>query len=289
VFDKLLSLITECSRDSFGNATKRLEDFIFSTNCFNDVLLQIGTIPESIAHDSTEEKLYAKVSDAVLSRVFRELGLKSRVLSGRGDSADVFVESNIHGYTFVADAKAFRLSRTAINQKDLKVVDLSAWKEENDYAVICSPYYRYPRKESQIYAQALDYNVCLLGWEHLIFLLQQGIRESKTLNLSALWNFGSSIANKTVIAEKKKCFIRDFDAIFLSTLGLHQEDFDCLLSSCIEATKIRGDKEIAYWEAERKTILSYSRKQAIEELMQSRKIDEKIQQIEAYARRVSRA
>jgi type II restriction enzyme len=142
MFNKLRSLITEYARDGFYNATQKLNDFISSTVNFIDILTQIGTIPESIAHDSTEEKLFAKVSDAVLSRAFRELGLKSSVLSTRADSADVIVQSDIYGYTLVSDAKAFRLSRTAKNQKDFKIGALSGWRKDMDYAVLCSPYFQ---------------------------------------------------------------------------------------------------------------------------------------------------
>ena len=105
--------------------------------------------------------MIAKASDAVLSRAFRELGLKSTVLGQRSDSADVLAESKYYGYTLVADAKAFRLSRTARNQKDFKVTALSGWRKDADYAVLCSPYFQYPVKKSQIYAQAVDENVCL--------------------------------------------------------------------------------------------------------------------------------
>ncbi|MDR0220388.1 MAG: HindIII family type II restriction endonuclease [Lachnospiraceae bacterium] len=171
MFNKLLPLITKCSNDDFHEVAKKLEGFISSVPMvgFMDILAQIGTIPESIDHDSTEEKIFAKVSDAVLARAFRELGLKSKVLSERADSADVIAESSIYGYTLVADAKAFRMSRTAKNQKDFKVAALSGWREEAEYAVLCSPYFQYPSTQSQIYKQALEHNICLLSWEHLIF------------------------------------------------------------------------------------------------------------------------
>ena len=113
MFNRFVSMISEYASDGFFNATEKLGNYISSTNDFIDILAQIGTIPESIAHDSTEEKLFAKASDAVLARAFRELGLNARVLTERGDSADVIANSPIHGYTLVADAKAFRLSRTA--------------------------------------------------------------------------------------------------------------------------------------------------------------------------------
>lgn len=82
----------------------------------------------------------------------------------RGDAADVFAESSIYGYTLVADAKAFRMSRTAKNQKDFKVNALSGWRNDSDFAVLCAPIFQYPKKKSQIYHQALTNNVCLLGW-----------------------------------------------------------------------------------------------------------------------------
>jgi type II restriction enzyme len=206
----------------------------------------------------------------------------------RADSADVIAESDIFGYTLVADAKAFRLSRTAKNQKDFKVGALSGWRKEADYAVLCSPYFQYPRIQSQIYAQAIENNVCLLSWEHLIFMLQRGVKESETVNLAPLWRFCDNIAHTTVVAEKKKCFIHDFDVQYLSILGLSQNDFDRLLLSCINRLQHRGNTERAYWETERQVILSYSREQAVTELIKSKKIDEKIRQIDLYLRGISR-
>jgi type II restriction enzyme len=288
MFENLLTRIDEYAHDGFTNAAEKLNAFISTTDGFGDILEQIGTIPEAIAHDSTEEKLFAKVSDSVLSRAFRELGLKSTVLSERTDSADIIAQSDIYGYTLVADAKAFRLSRTAKNQKDFKVASLSGWRKDADYAVLCSPYFQYPSTQSQIYAQALDNNVCLLSWEHLIFFIQNGIKENEEINLSQLWNFGENMARITVVAEKKKCFIRNFDTRCLTTVGFVQSDFDSLLLSCVDSIKNRGDKEKAYWEAERKVILGYSHEQAIRELIKSKKIDEKIRQIDLYIRGINR-
>lgn len=284
MFNTLLDLIAKCAKDNFTSATKRLDEFISSAENFMDILTQIGTIPESLAHDSTEEKLFAKVSDSVLARAFRELGLKSTVLSERADSADVIAKSDIHGYSLVADAKAFRLSRTAKNQKDFKVGALSSWRADADYAVLCSPYFQYPRTQSQIYAQAIDTNVCLLSWEHMIFLLCYGIKEDTAINLSSLWNFGNAIAQTTVVADKKRCFVREFDQCCISTSDLSQSDFNQLLASCAARIKNRGEQEKAYWEAECKAIQAYSRKQAIEELIKSKKIKEKIRQIDLYIR-----
>jgi len=146
-FEKLKERINyEAQNNDFVTASKNIIEYVNNIQDVSSLLREIGTIPESIDHDSTEEKLYAKASDAVLSKAFQQLGLKSKVLAERGDSADVIAESPIHGYTLVADAKAFRLSRTAKNQKDFKIVALSGWRKDSDYAVLCSPYFQYPSK-----------------------------------------------------------------------------------------------------------------------------------------------
>ena len=288
MFDEIMGLITRYANNGFLNASEKLTEFIFKTDNILVLISQIGTIPESVAHDSTKEKLFAKASDAVLSRAFRELGLQSIVISERADTADVIAKSPIHGYTLVADAKAFRLSRTAKNQKDFKVGSLSNWRKDNDYAVLCSPYFQYPRSQSQIYAQAIDNNVCLLSWEHLIFLLTHGIRENERVNLSVLWNFGEILSHKVVVAEKKKSFMKDFDKFLLSSIGQTQADFDKALASCIQNITQRGEAEKAYWENERKAITAYTHEKAISELIKSKKIDEKIRQIDSYIREVRR-
>lgn len=107
------------------------------------------------------------------------LGLKSKAITERADSADVLAKSTFHRYSLVADAKCFRLSRTAKNQKDFKVSTLSNWRgSEHEFAVLVSPYFQYPKEESQIYKLALDSNVCLLSWEHISILLENNISET---------------------------------------------------------------------------------------------------------------
>lgn len=69
---------------------------------------------------------YSKYTDCLLSLTYKALGLKSLVIKERADVADV--EAFGKDYSFVADAKAFRLSRTAKNQKDFKVQAMHRWK-----------------------------------------------------------------------------------------------------------------------------------------------------------------
>lgn len=281
MFINLLEKIDEASASDFIIATDIVSSYIDTADNFLDIVREIGVIPESIPHDSTQEKLYSKASDAVLARAFRELGLNSTVLSERGDSADVQAQSPIYGYTLVADAKAFRMSRTAKNQKDFKVVALSGWRRDADYAVLCSPYFQYPTAQSQIYAQSLDYNVCLLGWEHIIYLLEHNIKETETTNLSTLWSISADHANTCVIANKKRCFV-DILNQRVNSLVSAPVSFMESLQRQFEMIQQRSLQEISYWEHELLTVQNLSLEEAISELIKYRKIDEKIAQIRKY-------
>lgn len=286
MYNDILEMIQSASDKDFETASKLLEEYIVDDTDFIGTLKQIGTIPETIIHDSTAEKLFSKASDAVLSRAFREVGLKSTVLKGRNNSADVLAESPVHGYTLVADAKAFRLSRTAKNQKDFKVTALSGWRKDADYAVLCSPYFQYPSKHSQIYAQALNHNVCLLSWEHLIFLIENGIKETPNLSFAPLWNFYELYSHKVVYSDKEKCFMQQFNSEVLALTGLDSSVFSAQLSAQIKTITERGSLEKSLLEEEIKKIKQFSREKAIEELIKDKKLNEKIEQIDKYIRRL---
>lgn len=124
-----------------------------------------SVIPEALGHDSTEEKLFSKYTDMVLESTFNFLGFSAKVLEERADSADVDVHAQ--DYSFIADAKAFRLSRTAKNQKDFKVESMDKWRRGKDYALLVAPLFQYPSRSSQIYEQAGRRSVCLLSYPHL--------------------------------------------------------------------------------------------------------------------------
>lgn len=288
MYQEIITLIQASGNLPFEDVSKKLEQQINfeSRDTFLELLREIGTIPECIAHDSTEEKLFSKASDAALSRAFREIGLKSTVLRERGDSADVLAESPVHGYTLAADAKAFRLSRTAKNQKDFKVAALSGWKKGAEYAVLCAPYFQYPAKSSQIYAQSLDYQVVLLSWEHLIFLIEHDIKETEAQNFSDLWNFPHSYSHKVLYADRKQSFLQSFNQEMATFTGLDTALFsDALKRRTAEMTR-RAEHEITFWKGEIQKIQSYSREEAIRELLDSKKIHQKVNQIDAWIRRL---
>lgn len=240
----------------------------------------------SIIYKKGEEKLYSKASDIVLARCFRILGMDAKALDERADSADILAESTQgYQYSLVADAKCFRLSRTAKNQKDFKVSNLSDWRgSENEYAVLVAPYFQYPQNKSQIYSKALEYNVCLMAWEHISLLLESGIRETEQFSLESLWNSSQMIARDSSLAfaNRQDCFLRKVDKFVAKKLQMDDEVYEIELRKYKSFLIVRGKIEINYWKNQIEIIKGYSHEQAIKELIMAKKLNEKIAVISNY-------
>jgi hypothetical protein len=118
----------EMLEEQFGNITK---------SDLSNQIVEVGIMPELFDHDSSEERMWSKYSDIMLAKSLGYLGLAAEVIRMRGNSADVYAKTN--DYTLVGDAKCFRLSRTAKNQKDFKVSALDDWRRTGTYAVLVSP------------------------------------------------------------------------------------------------------------------------------------------------------
>lgn len=288
-FSELKNLISQEMNDtskSFEDASESIQKKIYkvSRNDLKLLITEVGVIPEDIDHDSTEEKLFSKTTDIILARTFQELGLSASVNKERANCADVIAKSNIHGYSLIGDAKAFRLSRTAKNQKDFKVKSMADWKGENDFAVLVCPYYQYPKSNSQIYGQALDNNVCLLSWEHLLLLLDKNIAESKILNLSCVWNISDTLADFVTIKNKDKNinFHKTGNKILCRSLNISLSELDCLFALCRTSIIQRGESEIIFWEKRIEKVKKYTQEQAIRKLISALKLKEKISSIKKY-------
>ena len=288
-FELFIKNINELSNTrNFQDATKILTEQVSNLNRQSviNIVREIGTIPESIEASSTEEKLYSKASDIILSRCFNELGLKSKAVSERGNSADIIAES-LHGYTLVADAKTFRLSRTAKNQKDFKISTLSNWRGmEHDFALLVSPYFQYPSNNSQIYSSSLDNKVCLLSWEHILFLLEKNIVENDSLSLEQIWNAPTRIERDSRIAyaDRQNCLFPYINKIVCDRISLPTKDFEELLESCRIYISQRGSCEIQHIDSEINYIKGFSREKAVNELIKSRKLEERILSIKSFIR-----
>jgi hypothetical protein len=249
-----------------------------------EVVEQIGVIPEKYEHDSTHEKLYAKMSDCVLSYVFRQLGFDARVLSERGDSADIIARSKYHRYEFVGDAKVFRLSRTAKNQKDFKINSMDKWRGDSDFAVVVCPLYQYPSTSSAIYAQVLDTGVALSSFEHLLFCLANGVMETSNVSLKPLFNYPGTVSARSVHAERKQAQ-PIFDALnnaVARVSGRSVPEFEEFRRECLATVSSRAKIEIDFWVDEVSKIRKMSLDEAREALIVSRKIRSKIECISEY-------
>jgi hypothetical protein len=120
----------------------------------------------------------------------------------------------------------------------------------------------------------------------MLFLLKHGIKETPSLDLSPLWNFGETYSHTVVAADRKKCFFGVYSDFMLSKIGCRMEDYSALLEDQISKMTRRGLVEKKYWENIKESILAYTKERAVGELIKSKKIDGRIQQIEQFIRSI---
>lgn len=286
-FNHFIDTIIELSvTRKFAEASEEIKIYVneLDRQTVIDIVKEIGTIPECIEASSSSEKLFSKASDCILARCFTELGMPSIAVNERGNSADIIARS-IHGYTLVADAKTFRMSRTAKNQKDFKIDTLSNWRgSEHDFALLVAPYFQYPNTVSQIYASALDKQVCLLSWEHILFLLENNVMESDTLSLEAIWNAPVRLARDTRIAyaDRMNCQFPYINQMLCDRISVPIQKFNEQLDICKDIIRNRGNYELEYLNTEKEAITTLTRDEAIAELLKSKKVLERISTIKKF-------
>lgn len=237
-----------------------------------------GAIPERYGHDTSEEKLYSKYTDVVIHEAFSAMGLQSLVLKTRADVADV--ECVADDYSFVADAKAFRLSRTAKNQKDFKVQAMDGWKHGKPYAIVVCPVYQLPSRSSQIYQQAATRSVCVGTYSHLAVLVQYAelVSHSKAIEL----------LRQLFISVESMNPSKDAPA-YWQTLNRTMLGFDKKISdlwreekkASAESVNISREESLQFLASERERIMKMSKDQAISEILKSSKIDGKIRAVQS--------
>jgi hypothetical protein len=235
-----------------------------------------GAIPENYGHDTSEEKLYSKYTDVVIHEAYKTIGFNSLVLKERADVADVECVNN--EYSFVADAKAFRLSRTAKNQKDFKVQAMDGWKHGKPYAMVVCPVYQLPTRASQIYQQAGARSVCIGTYTHLaVFsryaiassthnameLVHEVFRTVDSMNPSKDANFYWQAVNRKIL---------DFDD---KIAAIWKEE----KKASVESIQISRDEALGFLASERDRIMRLTKEQAIKEVLKASKLDNKIRAI----------
>lgn len=237
-----------------------------SSDDLRTALLHCGIIPERYRHDSSEEKLWAKYCDVLLNRVFNHLNIQSEVIRVRGDSADI--RGVADNYSIVADAKAFRLSRTAKNQKDFKVTALDDWRRNDTYASLVAPSFQYPTRSSQIYEQAGDRNVTLLSYVHIRFLLDFG-----TNRLEQLWNTARHVTS----GKDARRYWETVDDAIVEITDASYEQLRRYKNLEIDMALEVAEEGIEYWESVKQSYHTLTLDEAISRLIQAEKIDQKIE------------
>ena len=259
----------------FGEDTSRIEAELKAeierdgVTALTDHLRLCGSIPEHFGHDTSEEKLYSKYTDVLLAAVFSYIGLTSLVILERADAADV--EAVGKNYSLVADAKAFRLSRTAKNQKDFKVDAMHGWKRGKLHALVVCPIYQLPARTSQIYQQAIARKVCIFTYSHLAVLVsfcgQSDGRSAQDLLLAVLGCAESLNPTKSSVAYWA-CInhaMLDFDSAIAQLWGIEK-------IATLKAVSLLKDEALTFLAKQREAIMKMSREDAITHLIRDKNI-----------------
>ncbi len=269
---------------NFGNDAEKLEKELEveikknGNTSLIDHLRLCANIPESYGHDTSEEKLYSKYTDCLLSLAYTALGLKSLVLKERADAADV--EAFAKDYSFVADAKAFRLSRTAKNQKDFKVQAMHGWKRGKPYAMVVCPIYQLPTSSSQIYQQATTQNVCIFTYSHLALLLSYSEVEGQAKVQQLLKKIFETIQALNPSKNATDYWLA-INKVILSFSKKIQPLWDIEKGVATESIAIAKEEALTFLAQEREKIMRMSHKEALKELIKVHKIESRIKTINA--------
>lgn len=235
-----------------------------------------GAIPESYGHDSSEEKLYSKYTDIVAHEAFKAVGLDSLVLSERRGVADV--ECVCDDYGLVADAKAFRLSRTAKNQKDFKVQAMDNWKHGKRFAMLVCPVYQLPSRSSQIYQQAGARSVCISTYTHLAVLVRYAEVAGASKAVTLLYNVLKSVEVMNPSRDAAVYWQTVNRAVLAAEGGVSHFWREEKIAS-VEAMEVARAEALTYLAEERERIMKLSRRDAIREILQWRRMEGRVRTV----------
>ncbi|MCC6476727.1 HindIII family type II restriction endonuclease [bacterium] len=242
-----------------------------------DHLRFCGAVPESYEHDSTAEKLYSKYTDHILNFALERIGLKSVVLSERADSADV--QARGANFSLVADAKAFRLSRSAKNQKDFKVEAMHYWRAGLDFALLVCPIYQLPGRASQIYRQAVSRNVCIISYCHLSTLVRLSELRGTAASEQALHQVLRCV---TMLHPSKdsSSYWTGINRALLDSLRADSSLWTDEKVKSIESLSVLKLESLRILRQERHRLLGLNHAEALEELVKMSGLDSRIRYVE---------
>ena len=161
---------------------------------FERLLIVSGFIPDLYANDSSEETLYTKLIEGLVSEWAIRIGATGDLIKQKASYEDIRI--TLAGKIVVCDAKSFRLGRSqqAPNAKDfLKLEDIRKWKDR--YPTSIGGLVTYPCKhewttKSDIYqyCSTKDAPTVMLPYKYLAYLLHY--KSSYTPEeLASLWDY----------------------------------------------------------------------------------------------------
>ncbi|MFD7661801.1 HindIII family type II restriction endonuclease [Streptomyces sp. NPDC059788] len=242
---------------------------------FFSLLVRAGCIPERYSHDSSEEKLYAKAMDSIVAESLRRIGYEAEVSQERSNSADVVAEGGSPAHSLVADAKAFRLSRTALNPKDYKIEALSKWRKGADFAILVAPIAGYPEGESRLYVEADRHQVTLLSYSHLALMIAS---ESGPSRLESIWMRSVEHTSVTLSAPQ---YWSSLDSALRQALSWDQVNWSEARREYFESLLLNAETELAYFDQVKSDIAAMDREELVDIAVGALKIDSKIRTIRA--------
>jgi type II restriction enzyme len=237
-----------------------------------------GAIPEGYGHDSSEEKLYSKYTDVVIHEAYTAMGFTSIVLKERANVADV--ECVSPDYSFVADAKAFRLSRTAKNQKDFKVQAMDNWKHGKPFAMVVCPVYQLPSRTSQIYQQAAARSVCICTYTHLAVLVRYAEAVGQDTAIALLHDVFKSVEAMNPSTDAS-AYWQVLNRAFLDSDNRIATIWREEKMASVESIKIAREEALTFLAGERERIMALTREDAIKEVLKWRKIENRIRAVKS--------
>ncbi len=237
-----------------------------------------GAMPEQYKRDSSEEKLYSKYTDAVVSEALRAIGLTSITVETRSDSADI--QARAIDYSLVADAKAFRLSRTAKNQKDFKVQAMDGWRGNLDYAVVVGPIYQFLPRTSQIYLQAITRNVCLLSFSHLACLVTLSGHTDTRVAENALHQILKTV-NLLHPSKSAADYWTGINRALVDSLAGKNDLWEAEKKASLEGLGLAKEESLRHLASERDRLLGLSRQEAVDELIRLAGVNSRIHRVES--------
>lgn len=232
-----------------------------------------GAIPEEYGHDSSEEKLYSKYTDIVIHEAYTSMGFTSIVLKERADVADV--ECVCDEYSFVADAKAFRLSRTAKNQKDFKVQAMDNWKHGKPFAMVVCPVYQLPSRTSQIYQQAAERSVCISTYTHLAVLVRYADLRGTPSAIDLLHEIFKAVEAMNP-SKNASAYWQTVNRTFLDADSTIPSIWREEKIASTESIQVAREEALRFLAGERERIMRLSRKEAIREVLAWRRVDKRM-------------